>query len=716
MRFARLIVTTFLIIVLRKMRTNNRNIHIVMLLLFLILNLEMSAQTPLKIACIGDSVTAGYLLANPQTESYPSQLQILMGNQYEVKNFGHSGATLLKKGSTPYFKTEKCAEAIAYRPDVAIIHLGLNDTDPRNWPNYKEDFDADYSWLIDTLKIQNPKVKIYICKMTPIFNEHPRFKSGTRDWFWQIQEHILAIAKANNVKIIDLHEKLYNRPDLFPDALHPVKEGATILAQTVYSTITQDFGGLKLPPIFTDNMVLQRNQPIVIYGTANGGEKIEITFNNRKEIATTNEYGKWKAIFPSMKSGGNYQITIASKEKEIILKNILIGDVWFCSGQSNMAFPLQKSENGIAAVKNAIKNTNLRLFHFETIAETDEKAWDSITLEKTNQLKFFSGKWKISDSISAAAFSAIAYYFGQNITHEENIPIGLIEVAVGGSPIESWIDRYTLEHDDKVVDVLTNWRKSDFLMPWVRSRADENLKNAKNPKQRHPYEPGYNFEAGVSYFTDFPIKGIIWYQGESNAHNIELYEHLMPVLAESWSKAWGTSLPFYYVQLSGTDRPAWPSFRDAQTRIQKKIPNSGMAISMDYGDATNVHPIQKKQVGDRLALLALKYTYGKKITANGPLAVKAIQKGNQIVVSFSNAKLLSTVSHKELTGFELVTEKGIRIESAATILKNQVLIPISKNEKIKTVLYAWKPYTTANLVNEANLPCSTFQLDLDNNN
>lgn len=696
------------------MRTKNRNLFIIILLLSLIFNLEMKAQT--KIACIGDSVTAGYLLNNPSTESYPSQLQVLIGNQYEVKNFGHSGATLLKKGSTPYFKTEKCAEAIAYRPDIAIIHLGLNDTDPRNWPNYKEDFDADYSWLIDTLKKQNPKVKIYICKMTPIFNEHPRFKSGTRDWFWQIQEHISAIAKANNVGLIDLHEKLYDRPDLFPDALHPTKEGATILAQTVYSTITQDFGGLKLSPVFSDNMVLQRNQPIVIYGTANGGDKIEITFNDKKEIATTNEFGKWKVIFPAMKSGGTHQIIIASKEKNIILKNILIGDVWFCSGQSNMAFPLQKSENGIDEVKKAIKNTNLRLFNFEAIAETDEKAWDSITLEKTNHLQFFSGKWKISDSISAAAFSAIAYYFGENIAREENVPIGLIQVAVGGSPIESWIDRYTLEHDDKVVDVLTNWRKSDFIMPWVRSRADENLKNAKNPKQRHPYGPSYNYEAGVTHFTDFPIKGILWYQGESNAHNIELYEHLMPVLVQSWRKAWGTSLPFYYVQLSGTDRPTWPSFRDAQTKIQKNIPNSGMAISMDYGDATNVHPIQKKQVGDRLALLALKYTYGKNVIANGPSPEKATQKRDQILISFSNAKQLSTANKKELTGFELVTEKGIRIETMATILKNEVSILIPKGEKIKSVLYAWKPYTTANLVNEANLPCSTFQMDLSNKN
>lgn len=698
------------------MMIRNRILLTYIFFISLIFNLEMKAQIITKIACIGDSVTAGYLLSNPSAESYPSQLQTLMGQKYEVKNFGHSGATLLKKGSTPYFKTEEYTQAIAYRPDIAIIHLGLNDTDPRNWPNYREDFDADYSELIDILKNQNPNIKIYICRMTPIFNEHPRFKSGTRNWFWQIQEHITAISKANKVNLIDLHQKLFNRPDLFPDALHPTKEGATILAKTVYGAITQYFGGLSLAPIFTDNMVLQRNQPIIIYGNANGSSKVEVAFNNQKEVVQTNEYGKWKAIFPSMKSGETHQITISSDGKNIALNNILIGDVWFCSGQSNMAFPLQKFENGKSEVKNAGKNTTLRLFNFEAIAETDDKAWDSITLRKTNQLEFFSGKWKICDSISAKDFSAIAYYFGKNIIHEENVPIGLIQVAVGGSPIESWIDRYTFEHDDKIVDALTNWRKSDFIMPWVRSRADVNLKNATNPKQRHPYAPCYNFEAGVSHFTEFPIKGILWYQGESNAHNIELYEHLMPVLVQSWRKAWGTaSLPFYYVQLSGTDRPTWPAFRDAQNKMQKNIANSGMAISMDYGDSTNVHPIQKKQVGDRLALLALKYTYGKAVMANGPSALKAIQKGDAIVITFSNAKQLSTANKKELIGFELVTEKGTRIEARAVITKNQVSIPIPKNEKIKTVLYAWKPYTTANLINEAGLPCSTFKLELNSN-
>lgn len=691
-----------------------RNLFLIIFLISIHFHFESVAQQAiLKIACIGDSVTAGYLLSDTAKESYPSQLQTLMGGQYELKNFGHSGATLLRKGSTPYFKTKEYTDAIAYSPDIAIIHLGLNDTDPRNWPNYKEEFDADYSWLINTLKKQNPGVKIYICRLTPIFNEHSRFKSGTRDWFWQIQSHIPNIAKANQVELIDLHEKLYPRPDLFPDALHPTKEGASILAKTVYENITQHFGGLNLDPVFTDNMVLQRNKPIQVYGTANGGDIIEVIFKQQKKNTIADKYGKWKITFDKMKQGGPYEMTIQSKGTKILLNNILIGDIWFCAGQSNMAFQLQNSENGSTEIKKAGANATIRLFNAKTIRDTDETIWDSITLVKTNQLKFFSGGWSVCDSISAKDFSAIAYYFGKNIAREEDVPIGLIQVAVGGSPIESWIDRYTLEHDDKVVDVLTNWRKSDFIMPWVRERANLNLKNATNPKQRHPYDPAYNFEAGVKAFTKFPIKGVIWYQGESNAHNVELYGHLMPKLIESWRKAWNSKLPVYYVQLSSMDRPTWPAFRDIQNKLQNKIPNSRMAISMDYGDSLNVHPIQKKQVADRLALLALRYTYGKKVIANGPSALKAIHKGDKILISFAFAKYLTTSDKKELIGFELVNDKGIHLQSKAAIVKNQVVIYIQKSKKIKTVLYAWKPFCRANLVNEAHLPCSTFKLELN---
>jgi sialate O-acetylesterase len=156
-----------------------------------------SYSQEVRVACIGNSVTFGAGLKNPAKESYPSVLQDLLGQKYEVKNFGLSGATLLKKGHRPYCKTKQFQDAMSFKPDIAIVHLGLNDTDPRDWPEFKGDFKSDYSWLLDTLKKQNPNVRLFICKLTPIFNGHPRFKSGTRDWYWQIQEQIIEIAQAH---------------------------------------------------------------------------------------------------------------------------------------------------------------------------------------------------------------------------------------------------------------------------------------------------------------------------------------------------------------------------------------------------------------------------------------------------------------------------------------------------------------------------------------
>ena len=693
------------------MHTNlKRNLAFIILLI--LININAFATTPIKVACIGNSVTYGAGLSNPQLEAYPAQLQQLLGSAYQVENFGRNGATLLKKGHNPYYKTEEFTKALAFKADIAIIHLGLNDTDPRNWPDYKDDFEADYAWLLDTLRKQNPAIKLYVSRLTPIFSGHPRFKSGTRNWYWQIQERIPEIAKANNAELIDLHAALYNRPDLFPDNLHPVKEGAEIIARTVYQNLSGNYGGLQLPQLFTDNMVLQRKQPIPIYGKANAGELIAVTFNNKHLSVITDVNGQWKVEFPAMQHGGPYELVVKEKGKQIILKNILIGDVWLCSGQSNMAFSLKSSENGISAAATADKYPNLRLLKLKALRETDATSWDSLSLAKTNQLAYFSGSWVASNKLSAADFSAIGFHFGKQINEAENIPIGLIQLAVGGSTLESWLDRFTMEHDDQLVDMLTNWRKSDFIMPWGRERADLNLKNAKLAKQRHPYEPTYNYEAGIANLIKSPIKGVIWYQGESNTHNVESFEHLFPTLVSSWRQKWGYDFPFYYVQLSSIDRPSWPSFRFAQYKLSKQIPKSGMAVSLDLGDSLDVHPKKKEEIGNRLAKLALRDTYHRSVIASGPEAVKAEQKGGQIMITFKAAKKLATADKKVLKGFSLVNSKGQIIPVNGVIKGNKVHLTLPAAEKFKTVLYAWEPFTRANLVNEAGLPCSTFKLPL----
>ncbi len=683
-------------------------------LLFSLCSICSFSQSSVKVACIGNSVTYGLTHKNPQVTSYPSQLQNLLGEKCLVKNFGVSGATLLKNGHRPYYKEAAFSDMLSFAPDVAIIHLGLNDTDPRNWPNYRDEFAPDYAWLIDTIRKTNPSVKIFICKLSPILSDHPRFKSGTRDWFWQIQELIPQIAKANQTGLIDFHSALYSRPDLLPDALHPNEEGATILAKTVYQKITGDFGGLQLSPVFASHMVVQRNKPIKFYGVANASEKVVASFNGKQQTVLADNNGKWSVGFSAMKAGGPFTASFVSAEKKIVLEDILVGEVWLCSGQSNMDFPLQAAINDKEEMKVADKNITLRLLNMEPIAETDNQAWDSVTLDRVNKLQYFSGAWQRCDSAAAKKFSAVAYYFGKKLQEQLNVPVGLIQVAVGGSTTESWIDRYTMEHHPVLVNELSNWRISDFYQPWVRERADTNLKSSLDKKQRHPYEPCYNYEAGIKQFTHFPIAGAIWYQGESNAHNIELHETVFPQLVKSWRDQWGYLFPFYYVQLSSTQRPTWPSFRYSQWQLLKTIPNSGMAVSSDVGHPTNVHPRQKKPVGERLAKLALNFTYRQKnVVPYGPLPIKAIKQNNEIVVSFDYAGArLKTSGEKPLRGFKLVSEKGIEREAKAFIRIHQVIIPIAKNENVVEVLYSWEPYTDANLVNAEGLPASTFRLKI----
>lgn len=670
-------------------------------------------STKIKIACIGNSITAGYSLNDATHESYPAQLQKLSGDKYDVNNFGYSGATLLKKGHKPYYKTAEFAAALDFKPDIAIIHLGLNDTDPRNWPNYKDEFAANYSWLIDTLRYANPSIKIFICRLSPIFSGHPRFKSGTRDWYWQIQEQIPQIAKANQTGIIDLYEPLHNRPDLFADNLHPNAEGAAIIARTVYQKITGDYGALSMPSFFSDNMILQRQQPICFYGKANAGTSVEINFNLQKQKAVVDENGNWRFLFPALQVGGPYKAEIKNEQNKINFKNILIGDVWICSGQSNMAFELKNAINAKPAIYQAANNKNLRLLKYKQMAETNNVSWDSATLDKINKLHYFSGTWNTTDSNSAADFSAVAIFFANKIAADENIPVGLIQVALGGSPIESWISRYAMEQDEQLVDMLNNWRKSDFFMPWVRERADMNLKNAANPNQRHPYDPAYNFESAIDSLSHFPVKGVLWYQGESNAHNAETYPNLFKTMVANWRKSWGAELPFYYVQLSSIDRPSWPYFREMQFKLQQTVPNVFMAVSSDLGDSVDVHPKQKKEVGERLALLAEKYSYKKNILASGPVIHSAIKQGKDIILDFTSTKKLSTANNQPLTGFELVNDKGIFIPVRGIISNNKISLPIPGNEKIIRIVYGWKPFTRANLVNEAGLPASTFSILLN---
>lgn len=663
-----------------------------------------------KVACVGNSVTYGYLVPDREVNCYPAQLGRMLGSHYEVGNFGKSGATLLNKGHRPYMKQPEFQKALEFAADIVVIHLGLNDTDPRNWPNYRDEFIPDYLALIDSFRMVNPECKIWVCRMSPIFHWHPRFKSGTRDWYEQIQWAIEKVAEDAQVGLIDFQEELYKHPDLMPDALHPDAEGAGILAKTVYSAITGNYGGLQMPEIYSDHMVLQQGTELKIKGKADAGEKVTIQLGKQKKNSTTNESGCWEVVLNDLKAGGPYELHVATAKRKLSFKDVMIGEVWLCSGQSNMAFMVKQAQGAKELVAHA-KDGRVRLFDMKPRVYTDAVSWDSAALAGLNRLDYYQPtSWQLPDEKTVADFSAVAYSFGRMLSDSLHVTVGLVCNAVGGAPAEAYVDRRSLEFNHQLVDILYDWTRNDMIQDWARGRAVLNMKNSSSKYQRHPYEPCYLYETGILPLKDFPVKGVVWYQGESNAHNIELHEAIFPLLVESWRKIWGEKMPFYFVQLSSLNRPSWPHFRDSQRCLAEKVGYSGIAVSSDVGNPTDVHPTRKKEVGERLARLALNGTYDRKeVVSSGPMFQEArLQKGS-VYVAFVNGGGMKSSDGKPLAGFEVAGQDGLFYPAEAVVDGREIKV---FSQKVKTpceIRYGWQPYSIGNLVNGDNLPASTFR-------
>ncbi|MCK4749666.1 MAG: hypothetical protein KAT15_21575, partial [Bacteroidales bacterium] len=414
---------------------------------------------------------------------------------------------------------------------------------------------------------------------------------------WAIQEAIEKLANKEKVTLIDLHTPLYSRPDLFEDAVHPSEEGTEIIAATVRSYITGDFGGLSIPDLFSDHMVLQRDEPILIYGKANAGERVTVYFAGN-EISVNAAYdGSWHTKFNSMEAGGPFELSVTAGRK-ITIRDILIGEVWLCSGQSNMAFLLKREKHGDDEIPKA-SHPDIRLFNFHAVAWPGGGEFTGEEMQKINKGEYFiQGPWRQCTPESAAEFSAIAYYFGKELHEKLGVPVGLIHNAVGGSNTESWIDRKTLEFHPDFTDMLEDWLHNEQVQDWCRMRAADNLQNSENPRQLHPFAPSYLFSTGIKPLEKYPFRGVIWYQGESNAEKIIQHEVLFKTMVSDWRRYFkDPDMPFFYVQLSSLNRETWPAFRDSQRRLMSQIPNTGMVVTSDIGNPTDVHPTNKKDVG-----------------------------------------------------------------------------------------------------------------------
>lgn len=476
---------------------------------------------------------------------------------------------------------------------------------------------------------------------------------------------------------------------------------------------------LQLASPFSDNMVLQRNQTIIIWGKGNPGEKIDAGLGFLAAATKVQANGSWQIQFPAQAATVTpLQLSLVMGEEKLQFNNILIGDVWLCIGQSNMEWPMSRELHW----KTEQQQANQPLIRFLNPPPAGRYVYnvkfkDSL-LQRLNEEKFYQWDgWKTTSASTVASMSAVAYYFAKRIQQDVKVPIGLINLSIGGAPLESFIGAEALLADEQFKQKVNgNWLFNDALPVWIRQRGLENLDSVPfmygdEYGPNHAFKPGFAYKSGILPLTNFPISGVLVYQGESNAEEkerVDEYGKLFRLLVNQYRHNWSLpNLPFYWVQLSSIERPHWPAFRDEQRKLLELIPNSGMVVTTDYGLRNDVHPPNKKIVGERLALLALRDIYQQKIIAAGPLPLAATYKRNKVIVHFKYADELKTSDGNTLREFSI---DGV-LTTTAIIKKNKVIIDV--DNKPKGIWYGWKPFSEGNLVNKAGLPASTFYLNID---
>ncbi|UNY97742.1 sialate O-acetylesterase [Zhouia spongiae] len=491
-----------------------------------------------------------------------------------------------------------------------------------------------------------------------------------------------------------------------------------ILLTMVFFTV-EVYSQLSINKIFTDHMVLQRGEPLTIWGKGKPGAELKASFGNKTVTTKVVANGIWSLELPPQKPNRYGQkLRVYSGNEEIVLNNILVGDVWLCVGQSNMEWPLKQEKH----FKQEQKYADQPLLRFYNPDFTGKYVYgvtynDSL-LNRLNTDEFYHRtNWEQSNLKSASTMSAVGYYFGSKIIKEQNIPVGLINLAIGGAPIETFIDRNILGNDARFSGkVKGDWLSNDALPEWVRERGTHNVGNVKviykdSLGPNHAYKPGFAFESGIKSLTKFPIKGLLWYQGESNAQEPERvteYKELQKLMLFDYRKRWkNPDMPFYFVQLSSIDTlyykgQLWPEFRNKQRRFMNETKMTGMAVSSDIGAKNDVHPRDKKNVGERLARWALKGVYKMKVLPSGPLVRKVRYRQGKLYIFFNHAGKGLTTFGKELRGFSLDN-----LPVKAKIKGRKIIIETTM--KPTYVYYGWQPFSKGNLYNKEGLPASSFK-------
>lgn len=498
---------------------------------------------------------------------------------------------------------------------------------------------------------------------------------------------------------------------------------------------------VKLASVFTDNLVLQQGKPVPVWGTADPSEAVTVSFGGQSKTATADKDGSWKVALDKLDASADPRDLKVKGKNELTLKNVLVGEVWICSGQSNMQWSVRASNDPDKEIA-AAQFPEIRLFTVPNIAED----------APVKEVKGTKG-WQVCTPENIPGFSAVGYFFGRELHTNLKVPVGLINTSWGGTRAEAWTSKPALEAVPTCKAIVTGW--DEFFKTYDAAKLKEQFdaaakvqlekiakikeENAKpgavqqklpNPpgafqdQAKSPHRPAVLFNGMIAPLVPYAVKGAIWYQGESNTRRAEQYQTLMPTLIKDWRTQWNDELSFYIVQLAGFGpggrKPlgaddSWAELQWAQFLTAIKTPKCGLAVTNDIGDQKDIHPKNKQDVGRRLARQALSKDYKKTdIVPGGPTFAGADVTGNKIVVNFSNGAGMKARDGGELKGFLICGADKVWKEGKARVFDGRPQVHVSHPDVASPVAvrYAWEGFIPeANLVNKDGLPAGVFRSD-----
>ncbi len=492
----------------------------------------------------------------------------------------------------------------------------------------------------------------------------------------------------------------------------------TAIVASLFCIAASASGAVQLNGLFTDNMVLQQDKKIAVWGTADDGEKVTVSLGDQQASAEAKE-GRWIVWLNPMKAGGPIEMKV-NGSNTITLKNVLVGEVWICSGQSNMAWPVSASTDKDKYIAES-KNPQIRLYKVPNITST-------------KPLADVKGSWVECNPQTVPSFSAVGYFFGKDLNASLKVPVGLINTSWGGTPAESWTSREALEANPALKNMLPNWERyirdeypkaqkayEEKLKKWREQTGEKKPKGKKGAEPRPPagpnapHRPSCLYNAMIHPLLPFAIRGAIWYQGESNASRAFEYRTLFATMIQDWRKVWNQGdFAFLCVQLAPFENgkeQCWPELREAQFLATQTLPNVGMAVITDLGNRSDIHPKQKAPVGARLALAARAIAYGEKIVYSGPIYSNMKVEGGKVVLSFKHVGGGLVAKDGELKGFTIAGKDQKFVPAKAEISGEQVVVGSPEVTEPVAVRYGWLNCPEVNLFNKEGLPASPFRTD-----